>query len=79
MARSMGHDRTRRPQLNIEDEEEDDPVEKMLKKTGCLELHYAVQECMADHKDWRKCQEQVAKFRACIQAQQSAIKPESKD
>lgn len=23
--------------------EEDDPVESMLKKTGCLELHYKVQ------------------------------------
>ncbi|XP_076360327.1 uncharacterized protein LOC143252299 [Tachypleus tridentatus] len=80
MARSMGHDRTRRPQHNIEDdEEEDDHVEKMLKKTGCLELHYAVQECMADHKDWRKCQEQVAKFRACIEAKRNAIKHESKD
>lgn len=24
---------------------DDDPVETMLKKTGCLELHYKVQVC----------------------------------
>lgn len=26
-----------------QDEEDLDPVEKMLKKSGCLELHYKVQ------------------------------------
>lgn len=26
-----------------EDDEFDDPVERMLKKTGCLEKHYSVQ------------------------------------
>ena len=39
MAASMKHDRTRRPQS----EEEEDPVETMIKKTGCIQLHYAVQ------------------------------------
>lgn len=41
MAAPAGHDRSRRPN----DEEEDDPVEAMLKRTGCAELHYAVQVC----------------------------------
>ena len=36
-----GHDRSRpKPP---EDDEEEDPVEKAIKKTGCLELHYKVQ------------------------------------
>ncbi|XP_063836861.1 cytochrome c oxidase assembly factor 4 homolog, mitochondrial [Ostrinia nubilalis] len=44
----------------------DDPVENMLKKTGCIELHYKVQECIATTKDWRKCQTEVNEFRNCI-------------
>ncbi|XP_023024158.1 uncharacterized protein [Leptinotarsa decemlineata] len=43
-----------------------DPVEEMLKKTGCIKLHYKVQECIADTKDWRKCQDQVSQFKKCM-------------
>jgi len=50
----------------VEDDEEEDPVDAMIKKTGCLEKHYAVQFCMADHSDWRKCQDQVKEFQICI-------------
>ncbi|KAG6465750.1 cytochrome c oxidase assembly factor 4 homolog, mitochondrial [Manduca sexta] len=46
---------------------DDDPVESMLKKTGCLELHYKVQECIAETKDWRKCQDVVNSFKDCIE------------
>ncbi|CAB3222627.1 unnamed protein product [Arctia plantaginis] len=46
--------------------DDEDPVESMLKKTGCLELHYKVQECIAETKDWRKCQDVVNDFRNCI-------------
>lgn len=49
------------------DDDDMDPVEKHLSKVGCLNLHYAVQECMFDNKDWRKCQEQVHEFRKCIE------------
>lgn len=28
------------------EEEIEDPVERMLKKTGCIELHYQVQVCL---------------------------------
>ncbi|XP_043257203.1 cytochrome c oxidase assembly factor 4 homolog, mitochondrial [Colletes gigas] len=52
---------TTQEQKNIED-----PVEEMLKKTGCMELHYQVQECIAETQDWRKCQEQVQKFKVCM-------------
>lgn len=31
------------PDKKVKDEEPDDPVELMLKKTGCIELHYKVQ------------------------------------
>ncbi|XP_061385060.1 cytochrome c oxidase assembly factor 4 homolog, mitochondrial [Danaus plexippus] len=45
---------------------DDDPVESMLKKSGCLELHYKVMECINSTKDWRKCQEEVNEFRSCV-------------
>lgn len=43
-----------------------DPVEQMMKRTGCLELHYKVQECIAESKDWRKCQKEVNDFKKCF-------------
>ncbi|XP_037041718.1 cytochrome c oxidase assembly factor 4 homolog, mitochondrial [Bradysia coprophila] len=46
----------------------DDPVESMLKKTGCISLHYKVQECIAETQDWRKCQDIVKEFKGCMQA-----------
>jgi hypothetical protein len=63
-------DLERRNKSQEEDDDEDDedlnPAERMLKKSGCLELHYGVQECMAEHKDWRKCKGQVNAFRDCV-------------
>lgn len=47
--------------------ETEDPVELMLKKTGCIELHYKVQECISETGDWRRCQEVVKKFKQCMQ------------
>ncbi|XP_023952335.1 cytochrome c oxidase assembly factor 4 homolog, mitochondrial [Bicyclus anynana] len=45
---------------------DDDPVESMLKKAGCLDLHYKVQECINTTRDWRKCQGEVNDFKECI-------------
>ena len=50
----------------IQQQDVEDPVEEMLKKTGCMELHYQVQECIAETQDWRKCQEQVKRFKICM-------------
>lgn len=46
--------------------EEDDPVTKAIEKTGCLEFHYAVQECMGENRDWRVCQGPVQTFAKCM-------------
>ncbi|XP_065367924.1 cytochrome c oxidase assembly factor 4 homolog, mitochondrial [Calliphora vicina] len=48
-------------------ESDQDPVEVMLKKTGCIELHYKVQECIAETGDWRSCQDKVKEFKDCMQ------------
>lgn len=44
-----------------------DPFEEMMKRTGCLELHYKVQDCMFEHRDWRQCRQQVDDFRVCFE------------
>nr|XP_054586766.1 cytochrome c oxidase assembly factor 4 homolog, mitochondrial [Nothobranchius furzeri] len=46
--------------------DEDDPVDRMISRTGCAELHYAVQACMAENQDWRACQKQVQNFKDCM-------------
>ncbi|KAG8449117.1 hypothetical protein GDO86_015972 [Hymenochirus boettgeri] len=51
-------------------EDEDDPLDQMIGRTGCATAHYAVQECMAEHQDWRKCQSQVQSFKDCMQGYQ---------
>lgn len=37
------HDYSRRNNTSEDGDEEEDHVESMIKKTGCLELHYKVQ------------------------------------
>ena len=48
------------------DDEEEDMVDVMIKKTGCTEQNYAVQDCMFENRDWRKCQKEVKAFRECM-------------
>uniref|UniRef100_A0A183TMX9 CHCH domain-containing protein n=1 Tax=Schistocephalus solidus TaxID=70667 RepID=A0A183TMX9_SCHSO len=51
---------------SVDDTEEDDPVIALIERTGCLDEHNAIMECMFDNKDWRKCQTQVKNFRHCM-------------
>lgn len=55
---------------NKTDDDIDDPLDRMLKKTGCMELHFKVQECIAETQDWRKCKDQVNTFRTCMEEYQ---------
>ncbi|XP_078001059.1 uncharacterized protein LOC144453611 [Glandiceps talaboti] len=72
------HDWNRTKKVPDEDDDEEDPVETMLKRTGCIEYHYAVQECMSETRDWRKCQKEVTEFRQCIQKQHQQAETQSK-
>ncbi|XP_076177420.1 uncharacterized protein LOC143151849 [Ptiloglossa arizonensis] len=56
--------------LTMQEQDIKDPLEEMLKKTGCMEMHYQVQECIAETQDWRKCQEQVQNFKLCMEKYQ---------
>eukprot|EP01147_Barroeca_monosierra_P008107 gene8107-767_t len=55
-----------------EDEDEEDIYDILVAKSGCKEQHFALLDCMEDHnRDWRKCQDKVKEFRACMQSQQT--------
>jgi len=56
-----------------DDEDEHDAVEEMLKKTGCIQEFYDVQECMGDHRDWRACQDKVKAMRECMAKHEKAV------
>jgi len=59
------HNYERKKKSDDDEEDEVDPVEEMVKKTGCLQQHYDVQD-MGEHRDWRMCQEQVNIFKLCM-------------
>ncbi|XP_072333552.1 cytochrome c oxidase assembly factor 4 homolog, mitochondrial [Scyliorhinus torazame] len=58
---SQGHNWSKRLE-----EEEEDPLDQMISKTGCASFHHAVQDCMAEHQDWRQCQQSVHDFKQCM-------------
>ncbi|EDM18334.1 similar to E2-induced gene 2 protein (predicted) [Rattus norvegicus] len=69
----QGHNWTRQVK---KDDEEEDPLDQLITRSGCAASHFAVQECMAQHQDWRRCQPQVQAFRDCMSAQQARRREE---
>jgi cytochrome c oxidase assembly factor 4 len=51
--------------------DEVDEYEERIRKTGCYNENEALQLCFYKHKDWRKCKEEMDKFKACYAAQNS--------
>ncbi|KAI8372374.1 hypothetical protein EDC96DRAFT_500878 [Choanephora cucurbitarum] len=47
-------------------EEEEDPYNARIEKTGCYKENEALQLCFYDKRDWRLCQEEMKAFRACF-------------
>jgi len=63
------HDRRVKP---VEEEEGEDLVDKLIRDSGCEKEHYLVQECMVDHQDWRKCQDALKTFQACLNSKKQS-------
>jgi len=60
-------------ETNISTSYEHDRVISMLEKTGCLELHFKVEDCMVENKDWRMCQDSLKKLQLCLQTHHNSI------
>lgn len=65
-----GHAWSRAATERGEPEEDEDPLDARIARTGCLEQHRQLQECMAERQDWRQCQEEVRAFGACMARRQ---------
>ncbi|XP_064267234.1 cytochrome c oxidase assembly factor 4 homolog, mitochondrial [Passer domesticus] len=53
-----------------EEEEGEDPLDARIARSGCLQQHRELQECMAERRDWRRCQEPLRAFGACMARRQ---------
>ena len=49
-------------------EEEEDPYNARIERTGCAQENEDLQLCFYDKKDWRLCNEEMKRFRQCFQA-----------
>ncbi len=49
--------------------DEKDAYEVALEKSGCVQFHYALQDCYSEHRDWRKCQKEMSEFKKCTDEQ----------
>nr|XP_027318140.2 cytochrome c oxidase assembly factor 4 homolog, mitochondrial [Anas platyrhynchos]XP_027318141.2 cytochrome c oxidase assembly factor 4 homolog, mitochondrial [Anas platyrhynchos] len=67
---SWNRRRSKKEEEEEEEEEGEDPVDAMIARTGCTVQHWALQECMAEQRDWRRCQPHVQAFRDCMARQQ---------
>ncbi|GAN00979.1 conserved hypothetical protein [Mucor ambiguus] len=48
------------------EEDDDDPYNARIEKTGCYQENEDLQLCFFDTKDWRKCKKEMQAFRACF-------------
>ncbi|KAI9308675.1 hypothetical protein BJ944DRAFT_259821 [Cunninghamella echinulata] len=49
-------------------EEEEDPYNARIEKTGCAQENEDLQLCFYDKRDWRLCKEEMQRFRKCFTA-----------
>lgn len=50
----------------VDEDEDDDPYNARIEKTGCHQENEDLQLCFFDTKDWRKCKEEMQAFRECF-------------
>ena len=53
----------------VPEEEEEDPYESAIERSGCAQYHHDLQDCYLEHGDWRKCQREMQEFKKCVDEQ----------
>eukprot|EP00039_Didymoeca_costata_P020645 m.342005 g.342005 ORF g.342005 m.342005 type:complete len:81 (+) comp20785_c0_seq1:227-469(+) len=48
-----------------QDEDEEDPMDQRIARSGCAEFHYKLQDCYTEKRDWRECQLEMKEFKEC--------------
>jgi cytochrome c oxidase assembly factor 4 len=63
----MSTDTTDPPKKDpIKEDEDDDPYNTRIEKTGCFQENEDLQLCFYDTKDWRQCKKEMQAFRNCF-------------
>ncbi|KAI8087358.1 hypothetical protein BDF21DRAFT_227668 [Thamnidium elegans] len=57
---------TTKPIQVHEEEEDDDPYNERIERTGCFKENETLQLCFYDTKDWRQCTKEMKAFRDCF-------------
>eukprot|EP00043_Microstomoeca_roanoka_P008738 m.83936 g.83936 ORF g.83936 m.83936 type:complete len:79 (-) comp14367_c0_seq2:473-709(-) len=56
--------------IKDENDDEEDPYDTLIEKSGCKAQHFALLDCMEEsNRDWRKCQDKVREFKECMDKQ----------
>ncbi|KAI3629955.1 hypothetical protein MIR68_011390 [Amoeboaphelidium protococcarum] len=53
--------------LKVDDEEETNEYEQRINASGCAAQNEQLQECYLKYKDWRKCKEEMMRFKECFE------------
>lgn len=61
------------------DDDQPDEVDQMITATGCFNEHQSLQQCYLNTKDWRKCQEEMKKFKECFDKNNKSQETPNKD
>ncbi|KAI9184055.1 hypothetical protein H9P43_003108 [Blastocladiella emersonii ATCC 22665] len=48
-------------------DDDEDPYDARIRRSGCQREHEALQDCHFEKKDWRACMGEMKAFRACWQ------------
>lgn len=73
-SKPLSHAKSHEEKLQNQSEEEQDVYETLIKKSGCAEFHFTLQDCYFEHNDWRKCKKEMEAFKLCVKAQKSSSK-----
>jgi hypothetical protein len=58
-----------------DEEEEEDPYNVRIERSGCASYHYQLLDCYRDKgEDWRKCQKELKQFKECMSNQLKGAK-----
>lgn len=55
-------------------DEDEDPFDARIRKSGCAKFHFALQDCVDQHKDFRACQQHMKDFKVCMDSKKKPTK-----
>lgn len=63
----------------VQQDDEPDEWDKRIFSTGCADENTTLTDCYYEKKDWRKCKNEMERFRRCWKAQGNDARTDMKD